>query len=82
MNVQRGKLVSGGRLQVPADIRRQLGLSDGDTVVMQVIDGELHVKPYRDVIAEVQAHLRPYIKPGVSVVDQLIAGRRAEADQD
>lgn len=82
MNVQRGRLVSGGRLQVPADFRRLLGLNDGDSVVMEVVDGELHVKPYRDVIAGVQERLRPYIQPGVSIVDELIAERRAEAERE
>jgi antitoxin PrlF len=82
MNIQRGKLVSGGRLQVPRDFRRLLGLSDGDSVTMQVIDGELHVRPYRDVIAQVQAQFRQYSKPGVSIVDELIAERRAEAERE
>lgn len=85
MNVQRGKLVSGGRLQVPADIRRALGLSDGDTVTMEVVDGRLQVRPYRDVIAEVQAKMRGHLPPGVSgwdVVDELIAERRAAAERE
>jgi len=82
MNIQRGKLVSGGRLQVPADFRRLLGLHDGDSVTMQVIDGELHVRPYRDVIAQVQAQFRQYAKPGVSIADELIAERRAEAERE
>jgi AbrB family looped-hinge helix DNA binding protein len=82
MNIQRGKLVSGGRLQVPADIRRTMGLSDGDAVIMEVIDGELHVRRYRDVIAKVQAQFRPYATPGVSIVDELIADRRAEAERE
>ena len=82
MNVQRGKLVSGGRLQVPADIRRALGLKDGDAVVMEIVDGRLQVRPYRDVIAEVQARFRPYLKPGVSLVDELIADRRREAERE
>lgn len=85
MNVQRGKLVSGGRLQVPADIRRALGLSDGDAVMMEVVDGRLQVRPYRDVIAEVQARMRALLPPGVSaesIVDELIADRRAEAERE
>jgi len=85
MNVQRGKLVSGGRLQVPADIRRVLGLSDGDTVTMEVVNGRLQVRPYRDVIAEVHARMRAHLPSGVSgwdVVDDLIAERRAAAERD
>ena len=82
MNIQRGKLVSGGRLQVPADIRRELGLKDGDAVTMEVVDGKLQVRPYRAVIAEIQGRMRKYVKPGVSVVDDFIAERRAEAEQE
>jgi len=82
MNIQRGKLVSGGRLQVPADIRRALGLNDGDSVTMEVVDGELLVRPYRDVIAEVRAQLRQYIPAGVSLADELIAERRAASETE
>jgi len=82
MNVQRGKLVSGGRLQLPVDIRRALSLSDGDTVLIEVVDGEIHVRPYRDAVARVQARLRQYIEPGRSLSEELIADRRAAADHE
>lgn len=82
MNVQRGKLVSGGRIQVPADIRKTLDLKDGDAVTMEVVDGELRVIPYRVVIARVQARFREHLPPGVSLADELIAERRAEAERE
>ncbi len=82
MNVERGKLISGGRLQIPAHVRRELGLKDGDCVVMETVDGELRVRPYRDVLAEITVSLRRYIPEGVSLSDELIADRRAEADRE
>ena len=84
MNVQRGKLVSGGRLQIPADIRRALNLKDGDTVNLEVVDGELRMIPYREVIRRVQEQVRKHIHlpPGVSLVDEFIAERRAEAAKE
>ncbi|MCW3837089.1 AbrB/MazE/SpoVT family DNA-binding domain-containing protein [Sphingomonas canadensis] len=82
MNAQRGKLVSGGRLQVPAEFRRALGIDDGDTVIMEVKDGELHVRPYREVLRRVQDRLRRYVPEGVSLSDELIAERRAEAERE
>lgn len=82
MNIQRGKLVSGGRLQVPADIRRALGLGDGDTVTMRVVDGELRVLPTKGAIERVRARLRPYLIPGTSMADELIAERRAESERE
>jgi AbrB family looped-hinge helix DNA binding protein len=74
--------VSGGRLQIPARIRRELGLKDGDAVVMEIVEGELRVRPYRDILAEVTASLRQYIPESVSLSDELIADRRAEADRE
>jgi antitoxin PrlF len=82
MNIQRGKLVSGGRLQVPADIRRALGLKDGDAVTLEVVDGELRVVPYREVIRRVQERFRRAVPPGASLVDEFIAERRAEAERE
>jgi antitoxin PrlF len=82
MNVQRGRLVSGGRLQVPADMRRLLGLEDGDPVTMRVIDGELHIRPLRDALARVQNRLRGYALEGALLSDELIADRRLAAKDE
>ena len=79
MNIQRGKIVSGGRIQLPADVRRQLALSDGDTVLIEVVDGEVHLRPVTAAIRRIQERMRPYIVEGHSVVDELIADRRREA---
>jgi antitoxin PrlF len=79
MNIQRGKIVSGGRVQLPVDVRRALSLSDGDTVLIEVVDGEVHLRPVRAAIKRMQERMRPYIIEGVSVVDELIADRRREA---
>lgn len=81
MNAHNGRLVSGGRLQLPSDVRRELGLADGDQVVMRVVDGELHIRPRRDVLKRIQAMLQPYARSDTPVVDELIAERRAEAER-
>ena len=82
MNAQRGRVVAGGRIQVPADIRRLLGLADGDPVIMRVIDGELRVRPVRDALTRIQAKLRDYVSADVSLADELIADRRVEAEHE
>ena len=82
MNVQRGKIVSGGRLLVPAEFRRALGLSDGDIVVMEVADNELHVRPMKSALRRIQRSLRRYAPEAGSVADELIAERRIEAKRD
>jgi AbrB family looped-hinge helix DNA binding protein len=82
MNADRGRLVSGGRLQIPARVRRELGLKDGDAVIMETADGELRVRPYREAIARAQAIVRKYIPAGASLSEELIAERRAEAERE
>ncbi len=79
MNAQRGRLVSGGRLQVPADMRRALGLEDGAAVIMRIVDGELHVRPLHDAVAQVQARLRAHLPAGMVLSEELIADRRKAA---
>lgn len=82
MNVERGRLVSGGRLQIPARVRQELGLKDGDAVIMETVGGELRIRPYREVLSEIQRRLRKYVPEGVSLADELIAERRAEAERE
>ena len=82
MSMQRGKLVSGGRLQVPADIRKQFGLTDGDAVVMTVVDGELHVRPARAGLARARQRLRRYVPADMRLSDELIAERRKAAEHE
>ena len=79
MNIQRGKIISGGRVQLPADVRRQLELSEGDTILIEVVDGEIHLRPLPAAIRRIQERMKPFIRPGESVVDELIADRRREA---
>ncbi len=82
MNVQRGKIVSGGRVQLPAEVRRALSLSDGDTLLIEVVGGEVHLRPYSEAIRRVQERTRPYKRDGVNVVDEFIAERRAAAENE
>lgn len=82
MNAQRGKLVSGGRLQVPADIRRALGLEDGAPVLLSIVDGELHVRPVHNALSRVQARLRTHVSTGISLSEELIADRRRASEHE
>jgi AbrB family looped-hinge helix DNA binding protein len=82
MTAYRARIVSGGRLQIPADVRRELGLSDGDDVRIEIVDGELRVRSFDAVIKAIQDEVRRYVPVGVSLVDELIADRRAEASRE
>lgn len=70
--------VSNGRTVIPAALREQLGIKDGDQLIWEVRDGELTVTTRIAQLRRAQALFRKYIPADVSLVDELIADRRAE----
>lgn len=76
------KMHSGGRLVVPSHIREALHLNVGDHVLLRVEDGELRVIPRMEAIRRAQRLVAEYIPASVSLVDELIADRRAEVARE
>jgi antitoxin PrlF len=74
---------AGGRIVIPAAIRTAAGLRDGDNVHVEVADGgEIRLIPVDRALARAQELLAPYLAPGRSLADELIAERRAEASSE
>ena len=82
MEAQRVKIIDGGKLIIPASMRRALGLSTGDTVLVDVADGELRVRSVPKALERARAILRRHVPEGVSLADELIADRRREAEDE
>jgi AbrB family looped-hinge helix DNA binding protein len=77
------KLINGGKVVIPADLRRKMGLSAGDTLVFEEDEkGQIVVKPYRQVLRVVQEEMRKFARPGEPAVDELLAERRREFEKD
>ena len=72
------KMIDGGRLVLPAEIRRAMKLEKGDSVVLEYDGDELRVRTMNTVIRRIQEKLRPY-RTDKSIVDELIEERRREA---
>jgi AbrB family looped-hinge helix DNA binding protein len=79
MNATRAKIAAGGRIVIPAEYRNALGLKEGDSVVLCLDDNEIHLYSFAEAIRRAQDLIHPYIEPGRSLVDELIAERRREA---
>jgi AbrB family looped-hinge helix DNA binding protein len=71
------KIIAGGKVVIPADLRRELGLKPGDTVVIERDGDALVLKSYLQVVREVQAEFRKMVGDDYSV-DQFLAERRAD----
>lgn len=80
MSAVKGKMVEGGRIIVPASFRKSMGLSKGDTVLMELHGDELRVRPARSALRRIQAKYRSLAPSEGLVSDELIAERRAEAE--
>ncbi len=77
------KLIKGGKIVIPAELRREFGLKDGDTLVFEREGNSLVIKTYEQVVREVQATFKAMkLDPNRSMVDELIAERRAEAARE
>lgn len=75
------RIVDGGRLILPADIRRAMKLEKGDSVVLELDGDELRIRSSRTLIRRVQEMLKPF-RTDVLASDELIAERRAEAARE
>ena len=74
----------GGRVVVPKPYREKLGIKEGDEVIWTEIDGQIvltsrlrQIQRAQELCAQLFAG-----QPERSLVDELIAERRAEAAQD
>lgn len=79
------KVIAGGKIVIPAELRRELGIKDGDSLVIERDEnGGLVLKTYLQIVREVQSEFRRLRGPddGRSLVDELIAERRAEAARE
>ncbi len=71
------------RIQVPADLRRRLGLRPGDRVSLEVTaQGHLRVASLRDQLQAARGLFSDYRREGDRAVDELLAERRAEARRE
>jgi AbrB family looped-hinge helix DNA binding protein len=72
-------IAEGGRIVIPADYRRALGLKVGDEVILRMADGEVHILTRRQAIKKAQALVRKHVPERKSLVRELIRERRGEA---
>lgn len=71
-----------GRVVIPAAFRKALGINAGDQLVLRIEDDELRIMTLKRRLERAQRLVRKYVKPGVSLVDELIAERREAAKHE
>ena len=71
-----------GRIVIPAPFRKALGIDAGDELVLRVEDDELRITTQQRRIQRAQRRARKYLKPGTSLVEELLAERREAAKNE
>ena len=77
------KISQTGRLSLPAEFRRAVGLERGGDVIVELAGREIRVRPLDEVVARAQELTRRLLagRPGTSVED-FLAERRCEAERE
>lgn len=76
------RLGQGARVVIPAEHRKALCWQEGERLVIQLAEGEVRIFSLREHIRRTQDWARRYFPPDRSLVDELIAERRAEAARE
>lgn len=74
-------VASNGRVVIPAAMREQLGIPAGGKIVARLEDGVLSLESREAALRRMRAMTAKYVTDA-SIVDELIAERRAEAERE
>lgn len=74
------KVIEGGRIVIPATIRRAMEIHDGDSLVLEVQADGIKLRTRGEGLRRARARLAKYKVAGRSRADELIAERRTEAN--
>lgn len=78
----RMRINENGRIVIPASYRKALGVKAGDEVILRIEDNELRITTMKRRLERARKRIRQYVKPGVSLADELIAERREAARRE
>jgi AbrB family looped-hinge helix DNA binding protein len=78
MKAIKTKISEGGRVVIPSEYRKQLGLEVGDEVMIQLVDGEMRIFTLEQAVKRAQEIVRQYIPQGRSLSNELLEERRQE----
>jgi len=72
------RVAKGGRITIPAEVRKRLGLEVGTKVVLAVEGDHATIMSAKAARRRASQLVRRYVKPGASLSEELMAERRKE----
>lgn len=84
MEVEEARLVvnENGRVVIPVQFRKALGISAGDEIVLRLEENELRITTQKRRLERARRLVRKYVNPGRSLADELIQERREAARKE
>lgn len=82
MRVFKTKLGKGGRIVIPTEYRRELGVEPGDEIILHLDEEGLRLYTPAQAVARAQALVRRYIPEKRSLSEALISERHEEAKRE
>jgi AbrB family transcriptional regulator, stage V sporulation protein T len=73
------KLIKGGKMVIPAALRRELGFREGDCLVIEREGDGLVVRSLAQVVRDVQCKVKDLVKSPFTL-DDYLAEKHAEAE--
>jgi AbrB family looped-hinge helix DNA binding protein len=71
-----------GRVLIPAEVRQALALKPGDALTLDIEGNDLRLRTTAQALRAAQEYLRRFVPADVSLADELVADRRAEAARE
>lgn len=68
-----------GRVVIPAELRRQLGVETGDRLILDLDEDGVVIRTPAMALRRAQALVRRYVPPGRDLAAELLAERREES---
>ena len=76
------KIGRGGRIVIPAQYRRAMGVAPGDEVILVLEAEGIRIVTRQQAVRRSQAVVRRYVQEGRSLSEELLRERRAEAARE
>jgi AbrB family looped-hinge helix DNA binding protein len=73
------RVAAGGRIVIPAEIRQELGIKEGEEILLSKSQDGYRLTTYRESIRRAQDLFSQTKKPGESIVTEFLQERRNEA---
>lgn len=81
MNAMAARVTQGGRIVLPAAVRRSMKIADGEVVILEMHGKVLQIVPLRDRLDAIQTACSKVLLGG-HVVEEFLEERRREAAKE